>query len=581
LARSSRLAQVCTNPPPRELALPLMPASLANFALTERLRAWIRPPGWVALAAMLAALWTLSPSGSGPGITCDEGYYVATAKGYVLALRSEGWAFFRPEQIDRTMGFAPDGPPPHPPLGLWILGWTHWLLDPAPDRLEVVSIVAARLAAAVAMGGLVLVVGRLVARPAGEWIGGGAALVVALCPRVFAHGHVAGLDILVTVFILTAILAIVKADAGGGKAWHYALAGVVWGLALLTKINGILLLVPVAGWLIWRLRRKAAVPLLAWGGAGLGTLVAGWPWLWQAPLERLLRYVASGTERPTLHTFYLGRVWQDVDVPWHYPWVMLLTTVPIGLLALGIWGLWKQIRSKENASVFELAAANLLFTLVFFSLPGMHVYDGERLFLTVYPLLAILAGLGLKELHQLPRVARFPARTRALVLAAFFASQGVGLVWCHPFQLSYYNLVVGGLWGAEKLGFEPTYWGDSVQGDLLAEAGKRCPQAHLLFGPSLAPYQVASVVVSSPELLENDVRLIGWDPTNPRPAAECRHALIYRRKADLGPLAFVLEQGEVIAENSVQGVWLARLYRLPATVGELNPMPAPLREPWP
>jgi hypothetical protein len=349
----------------------------------------------------------------------------------------------------------------------------------------------------------------------------------------------------------------------------------------LTKINGVLLVLPVAGWLIWRRGRQAAVPLLCWGGAGLATLVAGWPWLWQAPVDRLLRYVASGTERATLHTYYQGRVWQDLDVPWHYPWVILFTTVPVGLLALGLWGLWLAVRRKGQDPVFELAAANLLFTLVFFSLPGMHVYDGERLFLAVYPLLAVLAGLGLKQAIQWPWFAKLAPRTRALCLAAFFAFQGVGLIWFHPFQLSYYNLLVGGLWGAEKLGFEPTYWGDSVQGPLLVEAGKRCRQTPLLFGPSLAPYQVASVVVSSPDLLENDVRLVGWDVGNPRPAADCRYALVYRRKADLEPLGFVIQQGEVIAENSRQGVWLARLYRLPATVGELNPVPAPVREPWP
>ena len=69
------------------------------------------------------------------------------------------------------------------------------------------------------------------------------------------------------------------------------------------------------------------------------------PWLWLAPLSRLQQYVATGSGRPTLHVFYWGQVWADRNAPWHYPWVMFLVTVPVGLLALGFLGLWTTFRS--------------------------------------------------------------------------------------------------------------------------------------------------------------------------------------------------------------------------------------------
>ena len=42
----------------------------------------------------------------------------------------------------------------------------------------------------------------------------------------------------------------------------------------------------------------------------------------------------------------------------------------------------------------------------------------------------------------------------------------------HPFGLSYYNELVGGLPGAERLGLELTYWNDPVDQLLLDELGR-------------------------------------------------------------------------------------------------------------
>ena len=61
-------------------------------------------------------------------------------------------------------------------------------------------------------------------------------------------------------------------------------------------------------------------------------------------------------------------------------------------------------------------------------------------------------------------------------LVAFVLAQGYGVVALHPFGLSYYNLLVGGLPGAERLGLELTYWGDAVDRVLLDRlAGAAAP----------------------------------------------------------------------------------------------------------
>ena len=82
-------------------------------------------------------------------------------------------------------------------------------------------------------------------------------------------------------------------------------------------------------------------------------------------------------------------------------------TVPVGLLLVGVWGLWSLRRGAKERPVAVLVAACLLFNLALFSLPGTRVYDGERLFLAAYPLLAVMIGLGLERLGTVPPIARW------------------------------------------------------------------------------------------------------------------------------------------------------------------------------
>ena len=562
--------------------MPSPPASAASRSHAARL---IRPPSVLGVAAAVAVLLTLSPSGGGPGITCDELYYVAAGKRYVSAFLDEGPAFFQAANVDRSMGFVDGGPPPHPPLGVWLIGWMHWLLDFAPEEPDAFWVAAARAAPALAFGALVWLVGtgtaRLAGGRAGNWAGGAAAAATALSPRLFAHAHLATIEIFAALFFVAAILALPLA-AERGRWWHFALAGTVWGLAMLTKINGLLIVVPAAAWIVWRLRTKCAAPLAAWGAAGFLTLLVGWPWLWTDTFHRFTRFVSSGTERITLHNYYLGQVWNDAETPWHYPWVLFAVTVPLGLLVLGGVGLWSAARDGERRGNFALPAAGLLFLLLVFSWPGVPVYDGERLFLAAYPLWACFVGLGAQRLVEgshtnglsqagatavsaVRKTAsiRRTSSTRKAACAILLAGQAIGLVLYHPLQLSYYNALVGGLWGAERLGFETTYWGDSVQGPLLDEAAKHARGGKLLFGPNLAPFHGPAVAISTPQFDgPRGVKLVPFDPAQPEAMAECRYALVFRRQADLAQLAVVLENSEVVAENVRQGVWLARLVRV-------------------
>jgi len=526
-------------------------------------------PALIAAAATVATLLTLAPERGGPGVTCDELYHVATGKRLMTALRQQGLAFFAPDNIRRNFPWTPDGPPVHPPLGNWMLGCTHHLFDPAPDDPGMLSILPARFAPALAFGLLVLLVGLWTTRAEGPLAGTVAAAAVVLVPRMFGHAHLAALDTITALAFVAAVLAVAEAEARGGRWWHFALAGVVWGLAMLVRIHGLLVLPPVVAWLAWRLRRRVVPPLVAWSAAGLATFFLGWPWLWLAPIAHFRQLVGTAAGRQVIHVFYAGRVWADHEAPWHYPVVMFAVALPLGLLLLGLLGAWANRRAGKVRPGYLLVIGALAFMLLVFAWPGTPVYDGARLFLMVFPLWAISVGAGAKWVVEHSTWKGLSVVWRRTAVGVFVALQGVGLVLYHPCQLSHYSLLVGGLWGAEKLGFEVNYWGDAVGESLLAEAARRTRDEPVLFAPSLAVFQVEGVWRTSPALAakaqrQGRVPLVGWERSWTEPPRGLRYAVLYHRKADLAAIPRRLRSASVIAERQKQGVWLARLVELPS-----------------
>lgn len=518
-------------------------------------------PLLIALVATGGVLATILPS-SGPGVTCDE-FDVWRGKGFVFALRRQGLDFFQFANIERNFSGRLD----HPPLGRWLLGWTHHLFDAKPEEEQSVSIVVARIAPALAYGILILLVGLAAGRTDGPLAGVTASISVAVAPRMFGHAHMATLDTFAALSFVAALLAVSEAQRRGGHWIAFALAGLVWGLALLTKIHGLLVVVPVMPWLIWQRGRRAVVPLVVWAAAGAATFLIGWPRLWPHPWSRFVDYVETALHRQSLNVFYWGTVWPDRQVPWHYPWVMLAVTLPIGILLLGLIGAWAGRRLRDDPQ-FALMAGSLVFVLALFSVPGVPVYDGVRLFLMAVPLWAFLTAKSARWLFDLPLAAAIPKTAAQGLFGLFLAAQCVGLFLYNPFHLSYYNLLTGGLAGATRLGFETTYWGDTVDGRFVEKVARRCHGREVLFAPNLAPYQATVETLSYPELADNDVVFIGWDPLRAEQAANCRYAVVYRRRADLLPLDFILRAGRVVEENSLDGVWLSRLYELPITADE-------------
>jgi 4-amino-4-deoxy-L-arabinose transferase-like glycosyltransferase len=499
-------------------------------------------------SGFVAVLLTLGD----PGVTIDEPLDVRVGRRYLDVMASQRWDPRRTRDVERL--FADNAQ--HPPLGRFLVGLASRLGEPFEGLLggpDAFGVHAARLAPALCFGVLVGIVVMTGSRHFGAVAGIAAGLATTFMPRVFAHAHLATLDTILTLFWVGSILS--AASAAGARRPLLALlpAGLVWGLALLTKIHAWLIPPLIAAWLVLRLGwLKGLVGTAIWGVSGVTLFLAGWPWLWHHTAARLADFLGTSVVRLALRVTYFGTVYLDRDVPWHYPWVYFATTVPVGLHLFGLIGSgagWRD-RRADPIPIVILAAMALL--LVVFSTRA-PVYDGERLFLPVFPLWAILVGHGFGIVWRALR-----RRSARIALALVLLAQGYGLVALHPFGLSYYNLLVGGLRGANQLGLEPTYWGDAVDRRLLdALADRAQPGSSIALVPSL--HHVQATAILTPRLVARGLRIQDKD------AWKSADWLIVFRRTAYWPdrLPSRLAGMRVTFLNARQDTWLAGVWGRP------------------
>jgi 4-amino-4-deoxy-L-arabinose transferase-like glycosyltransferase len=504
----------------------------------------------LAFGTFLAVVLTLD----GPGITVDEPLDVRPGRTYLSTLRAKGPHFFDRRVVDRVFRDNAE----HPPLGRWLLGLASVIGEPfevllrGPDPLGL-YVRSGRLAPAAAFALLVGVVATTTARRYERAAGLASGLALALMPRAFAHAHIAALDTFTACFWTLALLHADQALGTRRPILAMSWAGVSWALALLTKIHAWLLPPLVFLWALKRLPWRRGVPaFVAWIAVGIVLYVLGWPWLWYDPVGRLRAYLGTGVVRTTIYTQYFHTVYADRDVPWHYPWFYFAVTVPVGLHALGVLGLFRAWRRRTTDSLPVLLLGAMVLLLLVFS-TRVPVYDGERLFLPVFPLWAMFIGMGFGWAWSALTANRL-ARTG---LRVFLVGQAYGLLAVHPFGLSYYNLLAGGLSGAVRMGLELTFWGDTVDDRLLEELTRQAqPGQSAALAPTLAPNQ---------GLYSTTARMAGRKPPlllqDEAAAATADWVVVSRRTAYWKPEVAALVRQPPVYVRTRQGVWLSGLWR--------------------
>jgi len=515
------------------------------------------------LAFTVLALVAITVSLADAGITWDEPLYMKASRGYMTWLgilrRDPGEAFSDAAIVrwwvqDPTLEL-------HPPLGKFLSGIT-W----AAFRGFLGDVSALRVSNAVLYSVLVGLVFAMVSTEYGTLSGVFAAMSLLCMPRMFFHAHLANIDTTVATTWFLAMWVFWRLESRSDPGAILA-SGLFFGLALATKMNAIV--IP----LVWGTHVLLAKRV--WRGlvrvglicvVGAGVFVGTWPWLYHDLPNRLLYYVSMASRFAERPQYYLGQTLPHVT--WHYPFVLTAVVIPLAVVAMSLIGTAHVLRRRDDSGVGRLFVLNALAPLVFAATGLQAAYSGERHFIPAYPYLACLAGVGFgatwkmlrSRAHTLYQLAdsRRLQMASALGLGLLLLPAAISIWQMHPYQLSYYSELIGGLPGATRLGLETTFWCETYQAALPYLNGHAATSATVW-----AENPFVMRAYQDQGRLREDLQIIGGDTV---PVDRADYAVVQMRQTGLGYYTPDLT-GALAGETPVyslerQGVPLMHVYRL-------------------
>ncbi len=373
---------------------------------------------------------------------------------------------------------------PHPPFSRIISGLTKHIFSPWLDKFS-----AYRLGPALFFAALVLVMYLWMTELFGRATGLFSAFALVVMPNIFGFAHIAVTDLpLASMWFLTAYC-----FWKGLTNWRWSVAlGVVWGLALATKFPALLIPVPLILWAHLFQRHKYVNNIFAMLFLAPLIMVASQPYLWHQPGLRILEFLHEGISRAyrpetNFMIYFFNQLYFTDQLPRYYPLFIVGVTTPEPVLALALMGLVSIPWLHQRPVAPALFAMNAAFVLIMGILPGAVLHDGARQLLAALPFLASLAGVGFyvlvtwsAEAAQRSKVSKGVANVKRKIIGALFLlvlfSPALELYLCHPFQLSYYNRLVGGIRGAYEKGLETTYFMEAMPPGFLKSLNEKLPK---------------------------------------------------------------------------------------------------------
>ena len=290
----------------------------------------------------------------------------------------------------------------------------------------------------------------------------------ALMPRIFGHAHLAASE---SITVLVSFLVVICFLNGLKKARWSLILGIVFGLALNTRITCLFIPLILLPWAHIYRRKSYVNNFFAMVFLSPVIMVLTWPWLWRNSAVRLLEYLYFFVSHQFTAVYYLGEKYNYGSrlAPWHYPFVMTFLTLPPVVLASGFVGTAVAVRHARKRPLPVLFLWGAFVFLFISALPSSPKYDGVRLFIPAFLFIALVGAVGFREvLLRLPKAraihGAFYWRDVACVLgvALVIACGAIGIWRSHPYSLSYYNILGGGMQGAFKKGMQTTFWGEAV-----------------------------------------------------------------------------------------------------------------------
>ena len=439
--------------------------------------AWVRKRQDLLVGAALCVAYVSLLMATAPdlGMSRDESFYVHAAKsyaGWITQLFSDPGSAWTRQSIDRAWSYNWE----HPAWMKLSFAWS-WLAQKHLGLFPSESL-AFRFPGMLTAGLLLWLIyawGVSVMRRPGALF---AALAFALMPRVFYHSHLACFDIAITFFATLTAYTYWRALAD--RRWA-PLVGLAFGLALATKHNSWMLPGIFLIHFAWVRRDQARAghierSSIAWLPSMLliGPLVlfGTWPWLWHDTWNRLSNYVAFHLRHVHYTYEYLGVSYFEPPLPASVPFVMTLFTVSLTVLGLSLLGIyyqraglrpwWRTQPGDHTGRRTELLWLGcLLAPLLAIALPSSPIFGGTKHWIAAYPFLALFAAWGWLAVTERAELWAWPGRRwPSWAFATLCLLPGaVETAHSHPFGLSHYTPVAGGVPGGADLGMNRQFWG--------------------------------------------------------------------------------------------------------------------------
>lgn len=453
---------------------------------------------WLIAAGLAAVVFVgLFVELDAPGVTWDEGQIqFPVAKNQAKWIRSifRLDAPFSVETIDAHWYTKSDHPsPPRTIAAISYLVLNGWMDE----------IIALRLPSAIVYsmltGSIYLFLRMFLSLMAS--LAGGVSL--ALMPCVFGHAHIFSLDVPIMAWWFWAA-------AAGFLVYHGKLKPVWFGLAnavaFSTKLHAVFLPIPLLAWIgmmlftfHWNERPYWTRSFWAAAWAFLLTpvfYIGLQPWLWHDTANRIVSRFFHYAAKTPIPVYYLGTIYGQSN-PWHYPFVIVVFTIPAAILLFVFLGILSPLAAKRSASAERFSTwffgvmGVYPFLVLFFIAPLLVIqlskaYDGCRLILPCFPFAACLAGFGYHLLWTIARKRLNEKIVHALLFALLMAPSIYAYAKIRPFYLSYYNELTGGISGAWKRGMETAFWCDALTRDFLDIVNRIVPEGKTIKPASMS-----------------------------------------------------------------------------------------------
>ncbi len=450
---------------------------------------------------------------------------------------------------------------PHPPFSRIVSAFAKELSAPFLDKFS-----AYRLGPALFFAILAVVSYLWMQELFGYAAGLFSVCALILIPNLFAYAHIAVTDLpLATMWFLT-----VYCFWKGLGNWRWSTAlGIVWGLALSTKFPALLIPVPLILWAHFFHRDKYINNLFAMLFLAPAVMVATQPYLWHQTGLRVLEFLYEGISRgyrpdANFGVFFLNQILSSQQLPWYYPFYLVGVTTPEPILGLALVGILAAIWRRQQRSMLLLLTLNGMFVLLLGLLPGAVLHDGVRQMLSALPFLAALAAAGFQVVStwlfstaakwkSCQNIPNLKAKTAAAVFLIACFNPILELYLSHPFQLSYYNRLVGGIRGAFERGLEMTYFMEAITPEFLHRLNEKLPMNATVNG-SFAGFMFE--FYQKEGRLRQDLRFRDHGPTD-------FYVVMNRRSALTPPdRALLRSEARPTESVSVAGVPLVALFDL-------------------